>query len=375
VFVAGGVPTHTLVQREVGSLQRDLSSAAQTRHRLILVRGISKIGKSVLARSVAIDPIVVACGANDDEEALWRSLASGLSAFSSETFEFQANTETQVKGSASAKFSGVGASGELSLRGGSQGKVQKQRSRDLSSEVLQLLTDEDRTLIFEDAHRLSHDGLTRVLSALREPLMQGLRVIFTSTRLSLADIFLAQPDFLGRVARFDVDPWMPEELTRIVVEGFDTLGLSLPADDIAQIVASSEGSPFLTQLICLEYCHRIGYRRGVDARMAIPSQDLTSICRKIAQEHALPLGEVLRRTMLRPEDAESVLTRLAEHVAQGGAYGAMPLGPETPIAPTDDEASQFRAGALVPYGLEEDQQAGMLHVLDPMILFGLRWGM
>lgn len=371
VFVPGGIPTHTLVRRRTGTLEAELARAAEGRHRLVLVRGISKVGKSVLARSAAIDPVIAACGAHEDEEALWRSLATNSSAFSSETFEFQSTTESQGKAGITATVAGLGAAGEVSSRYGAQGKVQKTRGRDLRNEVLTTLRGREQTLVLEDAHRLSPEALTRVLRALREPLMQGLRVIATATTLSGTQMVIAQPDLLGRMLALDVPPWALEELTDIAVGGFDVLGLHVPAEDVSQIVRYSFGSPFLTQLLCLEYCHTIGYRQRSDVRMSVGSQDVPALCRRVADQHAIDLYSVLTAVLGDAVRARLLVTVLSEYVRDGGDYGSVGIS----MAPLDlgEEAHESHGHNLVPYGLEADTLRQSVQVSDPMVIFGLRW--
>lgn len=270
VFNSLGQPTITYVKRENGYYENQLQNALDACGKLCLLTGPSKTGKTSLYKKVIkdknLEPIVVRCDSGLTSTEFWKKALEKIN------FERISGGHKSVERniSASGKIGGkigwawlANLLGEVSLGINSsmseidiREKILAQPSPDHLIPVLQKLP---FILIIEDFHYLKPEVQENVFQQWKIFVDNEVTVIVIGTTHHSIDLAFANRDLLGRITHVELSPWNIDDLSKIVIQGFKYLNLSISQNIIKEIAQESVGLPIITQ----ETCHQIFMDKGI----------------------------------------------------------------------------------------------------------------
>lgn len=260
VFRPRAFPTLTYVTRAADSddsYETMLQRALRTPGTLISVTGASKTGKTVLCHKVLPEDRILLLGGGQIRtiDDFWEQIAERLDL----PIEWQVtHTATQanaIKGEGSGS-AGLPLVGQLHLGGGSsrttsQGENIAYKVTRNKSSIIKNLIDHQRTLIIDDFHYIDSEVQLYIARVLKAEIFNGLRVILLSLPHRADDAIRLNPDLIGRTAFIDLAPWTEADLTEIARKGFQLLHIHVPDEFLVTMAAESASSPQLMQEICL----------------------------------------------------------------------------------------------------------------------------
>jgi hypothetical protein len=270
VFVAGGLPTVTYVDRASLGLERKIARALALPHNFVTITGASKSGKTTLLHSVVGDrPFVgVDGGQVKDVRTLWLTIADRLSQPTSVTHTTEVTDATQrsSKIGMTAKIPTI-----LDLKiGGEQGRASEEKASISSERIINLqnscgdfLIKNNVVLVIDDFHHIGGGGQTEIVRNLKNLVFKGLKVIFLSVSYKPYEAIQAESDLAGRVVHVDVPEWSETHLTEIATKGFAVLNVDFPASLTERFATEANGSPQLMQRFCWEACFDLGPKKSL----------------------------------------------------------------------------------------------------------------
>jgi len=156
VFVPGGLPEHTYVERPTLRLEERLGAAADHLCKLVTVTGPTKSGKTVLTHKVfpQDEAIWLDGGAFSGENDLWLDALNQLGEFS----DFEESNQTSVSGG----VAGVGGRRTRSRK--------RTRTTSPKTTVVAALAAQKVPIVIDDFHYLPRDMQASVVRALKAPI-------------------------------------------------------------------------------------------------------------------------------------------------------------------------------------------------------------
>lgn len=288
VFVAGGQPTVTYVNREELHVERSLARALATPNQIVSLAGPTKTGKTVLCRRVL-----------GDREYIWidgGELKSGQSVWQKICAELNVPTErsNSIEKSSSAEIGiqTIVTAGGSKLRAQSEGET---HTVDGMGEALSEMIRRRVVLVIDDFHYLPADTRTEVLRNLKGGVFNGLKVLLLSVAHRVFDAITAETELTGRFISVSLPEWHGEELRKIPILGFAALRTHCPEVLIDKLVSECQHNPFLMQKFCWEICfdHSIETAPFMDQHTVDPGYDMVAMFVRIAQDAGLPIFEKL----------------------------------------------------------------------------------
>jgi len=311
VFITGGEPTVTYVDRSERGLEEEVKQYLRVGRRVLAVSGPSKAGKSTLVNRVLREtstPYVRITGASlESMRAFWEIVAHRLSVPS--RVERTGESTVEVGGQVSAKSGGgvipAEVSAQISSRFQHRGATTTASTIVLSESVRDVMVDLGVTLVIDDFHYAADDVRRSLAREIKDLTFSGARVILVAIPARVMDVLQAEGELAGRVMPLAVKDWDGMELLRIATKGFEALNVHDRGGRGAlaeKLVTQSYGSPSIMQELCAELCRESGVTETQEADgkdLAFPHWDL--FFGKIAKrqqpgviEH-LKLGPVERR--------------------------------------------------------------------------------
>lgn len=215
VFVPGGMPQHTYVNRAERDLEPRLAGARDNLCKLVTLTGATKSGKTVLANRVyprmSGDSIWIDGGSVATEADLWSLILSDLHGFS---------TREETEGSESSQHLGgsVEAQAGIPLITEGKGKVAtglgrkkttgSKRTLALSqrSAALGQLRQAGTLLIIDDFHYLERELQGSLVRALKPLVFEGHPVILIAIPHRRYDVVKVEREMTGRLETIEVRP-------------------------------------------------------------------------------------------------------------------------------------------------------------------------
>lgn len=393
VFVAGGQPSVTYVQRKQLDIERQLARAMASPNQVVSLAGPTKSGKTVLCRHVLGDAeyIWIEGGQVSTAAAVWNKICSELN-FPLEVTE---GTGSQTGVKAALKTLMFSASGSQLM---SRDKKKTFRI-DSTSAATKYLIENDIALIIDDFHYLDDDVRKELIRNLKGPVFKGLRVVLLSVAHRVFDAVKAEKEMTGRFTSVTVPEWASSDLRLIAEKGFAALNVKCPAKIVDALTDECQSSPFLMQKFCWEICYEI----EIDARsfrsVSVPdSVGLNEIFVRIAKDSGLPIykrlvaGPHIRKDrMPRPlskggeaDVYEATLLAIAETgPLQTISYNALRqslndvLADKIPqrheVTSVLKQLSKISRDIGIDVGLDWDEDTRSLDISDPYLRFYLRW--
>src|SRR3989338_7426354 len=412
IFVPGGIPELTYVNRAGGELEALLMNVKKGHAKMVTLTGATKTGKTVLVNRIFPrndgKNIWIDGGSVKDEKDFWSSILIELpepsSIETSESSEDATNARGSISTSASALVVSAKIDGEIGV--GEKTTATTKLVSELGSErvrALKALRQARFPIIIDDFHYLPRSYQGDVLRALKPLIFAGLPVIGIAIPHRRYDAIRVEREMTGRLDPVSVPQWTDNELAEIPEKGFLLLNVQVARKVISRMVEETYGSPHLMQEFCKQLCRR----NGITQTIVIPADEITTVADSLFGEVAEQTGRVvyeklrrgprqrtdrIQRQLITGETVDIygvVLTALAaikpglsrveyetirgviqdivkerSHVPQRHEVSRV-LDKMSTIA-TSDESS-------VPV-IDWDQEDGILHITDPFFAFYLKWG-
>jgi len=410
IFVPGGMPNLTYVQRREENLESELNDVIDTPNKLITVTGPTKSGKSVLVKRVLppdiADNIWIDGGTVENERDFWEQICEHLDAYTDTTAGNRATDNVEFSASGGGELhlplvGKVGAKSSGATGSGSEQSTSRSRSTNPRVIAIKALRSTKCSIIVDDFHYIDREIQGRIVRALKPVIFDGLPVILIAIRHRRYDAIRVEREMTGRLENIEVPLWSPEELALIPKQGFPYLNVELEKRTMNEFSKESYGSPHLMQEFCQKICKNYDIKE-TQARRKKLSKTSNKIYSEIAKTSGRTIYERLAqgprqrsdRKQRRLKDGrtadiyESCLIALAD-IAPGldkveyetirsamrniVEAGDMPQAHEitrviekmTEIAHQDETS---------PPVLDWDAERRVLHITDPYFTFFLKWG-
>ncbi|WP_245340400.1 hypothetical protein [Mesorhizobium sp. WSM4313] len=394
VFVAGGQPTVTYVDRQELHVERSLARALATPNQIVSLAGPTKTGKTVLCKKMLGEReyVWIDGGQIKSADELWSKITAELNI----PYERAASSEvsTQVEGGVSVSVVSAGGS-----RLSSQTRENLHRV-DGMAEALLAMQERHIILVIDDFHYIDPESRKEIVRNLKGAIFNGLKVMLLSVAHRVFDAISAESELTGRFISVTLPEWIPGELKQIATLGFQELRVDCPSEIVDRIVAEAQSSPFLMQKFCWEICFDNDVEKPpLFSRTKIPSDyDLKSMFTRIAQDAGLPIYQKL---VAGPQARKERLKRPLKSGDQADIYEATLLaiaetGPLASISYDDlrsklstlltemmpqkheiTSALKHLANISLKGGLSSavdwDEERREVSVADPYLRFFLRW--
>lgn len=410
VFTPTSYPTYTYVPRDQLHHERLLRQWWESNTQIASVSGPSKAGKTVLVQRVAGEgSLIVVSGASvRSPDQLWERVLdwwgephSTTASVADATSDQKAHDRGVNVGLAGA---GVGTKTATTTGTTTSETTQATVNRRGLPQVVAELANTRFTLLLDDFHYIPTAIQGDVAQQLKDAASRGVRICVASVPHRADNVVRALPELRGRVLAVDLDYWARKDLLEIPRLGCDVLGLKVDAASLTMFATEAAGSPQLMQSICLWMCNHLGIRerceppRPIELDAAARKEilfltsctvDFRSLVRSLAsgpkarpdqrKKYTLTDGKkadvylaVLRAIAMDPPRLTieySELTKRLDELCKG----EHPEGAS--VVRTCVALGQIASGFADASGpsLEWDEQAQVVVIPDPYLLFYLRW--
>lgn len=260
VFIPGGQPTYTYNPRAALGLEASVTKYLFSPFKVLSLTGSTKSGKTVLVRNLLPKDkaIWVSGGQVSNLNTLWEIILQRANLFITIS-KLDATSSTETKGrnlDASAKIAGFGGGVKTQYAEAEQTSATSSLARTVSSSIpaLEYLIETKTPLVVDDFHYISADMQGNLIRALKDPIFEGVPVIFIAVPHRAYDVVRVETEMTGRIVQLQIPSWGNDELRHIAYTGFQTLNLSFTQGGLDNIVAESFASPHLIQDFCLQIC-------------------------------------------------------------------------------------------------------------------------
>lgn len=286
VFVAGGMPSVTYVDRMALDLERGLRSEIREGYKVICVTGPTKSGKTVLTRHVLgrERSALVNGGQVSTPEEFWNLLLQDLRLPETETNSDGSQTSVGIRYLVSAQAKA------------SEGATQTFNNNNKRT-ILEYMRDNDLALVVDDFHYMPADVQREVVRSLKSEIFEGLVAILIAVPHRAFDAIGVEREMEGRFAHVEIPAWNNDELKDIPKQGFPELKMLVASEAIDGFADESNGSPLLMQRFCARLCDHYDVEESLDEiRQYRPSDDiLQTIFETVAKQFGFPTFEKLAK--------------------------------------------------------------------------------
>jgi hypothetical protein len=290
VFVAGGQPTYTYVERSSEHVELKFARAIATPNQIVSLSGPTKTGKTVLCRRILgqrqfvwIDGGQVKTG--DD---FWKRVSFELNLPSS----MENTSESTTKGGLEASIPMV-----ITASGSQLIKSSNTETRDIASlgSAITYMTQGKIMLVVDDFHYIAENTRSELMRNVKGAVFNGLKVILLSVTHRVFDAIKAESELTGRFTAISLPHWTITDLAQIPAKGFKELGATCPESVVESLCAEAQENPFLMQKFCWEICFDLGIEnKKILGSYAIPEDyDVISMFRRLSKDAGMPIYEKL----------------------------------------------------------------------------------
>lgn len=399
VFVPGGQPTLTYIERSARNLEEKLTRAIRKGGALISVTGPTKCGKTVLCRKVLSQtPTVwIDAGEVNTADQFWDLIVHKTDQYTTEQLEHSKQTAKTNSGKLSALSV---ATAEHTEESRAAKTVSRSRVAPSQTIALDALMRTESTLVIDDFHYFDIESQTKIIRALKQRIFDGLSAIVLAVPHRAYDAVKVETEMTGRLAQVPIDRWTSDELAQIASRGFSVLNVVVDDKLIFDFAEESFSSPHLMQNFCADVCIDNDIERTQETETKIQIDERDNFFGRIAHETQktafgrLARGPRQRSDRLRREfrDGSSgdIYVAVLKAIAKTGPASALTyeqirsrlrevLTSEPPqshevtrvLQKMSEIAKTQIAGEPV---LEWDEENKILHIIDPFFAFFLRWG-
>lgn len=258
VFSPRSFPQNTYVIRKSKgneTIDGRMKKALAMKGNLIFVSGASKSGKTVLCHSVIDDDKYIGLSGSQItcRSDFWNHIAEQIPVFDTVT-----TTSINQINTSENKTSGIGVNigvfsakigsneGENNLSGGNVATTTARTER----QIIQYLIANNKVLVIDDFHYISADAQMYIARTLKAELFNGLKAVIISLPHRSDEAIICNPDLIGRTTSIVIPPWTENELKEIAVKGFCLLDMAIDDKAVDLLARESITSPQLMQDNC-----------------------------------------------------------------------------------------------------------------------------
>jgi hypothetical protein len=300
IFVTGGLPTVTYVDRRGLKLEEKLQRALAKPNQFASITGTSKAGKTVLLRSLLDKENYVGVdgGQVKDVKTLWLTVADRLSQPMTITTVTETSTGTQktakLGGSAKVPYLlDIRIGGDFGSSDNEKVSTSRQNTIDIQNICGKFLIDNSIKLVIDDFHYIKREEQTDIIRNLKNFVFDGLKVVLLSVPYKAYEAIQAEVEITGRFVHVNVPDWNEVDLQEIGVKGFRALNVEFPSEIIRQFAQESNGSPQLMQSFCWEACSALGIAETKRLTRIPKDWDPSTVFEIVATDAGQPIYEKL----------------------------------------------------------------------------------
>ena len=295
VFIPGGQPSVTYVERTQLGIEREIKKAIALPNSFVSVTGPTKSGKTVLCRNVLAESqsVWIDGGQIKTEAELWGKVCAELRLAAEQT---QKTTSSDQSGggagiNASVGVSGTSAGVSITASGSrvTSTEITDKFALDGMSSAIDAMLDKGVVLAIDDFHYIPDVVRTGIIHSLKGPVFRGLKVILLSTPHRAFAAIKAESEITGRFKHVGVPSWSEEDLKKIAEIGFRTLNVDIDSADIDKFAQESLGSPLLMQRFCWEVCYGADIHETATLTKIIGNIDFLKLFGEVAQDAGEPV--------------------------------------------------------------------------------------
>jgi len=290
VFVAGGQPSYTYVERSAEHVELKFARAIATPNQIVSLSGPTKTGKTVLCRRILGKRqfVWIDGGQIKDGDDFWERVAFELNLPNSIENTRESETEAGLEGSIPMV---VTASGSQLFR---KSETEKREIVSLGSAVT-TMTQDKIMLVIDDFHYIAEATRTELMRNVKGAVFNGLKVILLSVTHRVFDAIKAESELTGRFTAISLPHWTAIDLSQIPLKGFNELGTDYPTSVVEELCSEAQENPFLMQKFCWEICFDLNIEhRQLFGRHSIPADyNLTAMFRRLSLDAGLPIYQKL----------------------------------------------------------------------------------
>lgn len=267
VFSPRSFPENTYIHRITAgnkTIDEKLEKALMMKGNLIFVSGASKSGKTVLCHKVIPDEKFIDLSGNQisSKEDFWNHIAEqlSLSDIVTTTTGMQNSEARVVKGSANFNAGimgtgiGAGIGADTSENVVSTNQITASRAR-TETQVIRYIIDNDKVLVIDDFHYIPKEIQLYIARTLKTELFHGLKAVILSLPHRSDEAIILNPDLIGRTTSIEIPLWTTNELKEIAVKGFTLLNVPVSDECINLLAQESISSPQLMQDNCFNLAY------------------------------------------------------------------------------------------------------------------------
>ncbi len=290
VFVAGGQPTLTYVQREEDHIERSFARAVATPNQIVSLSGPTKTGKTVLCRRILGERqyIWVDGGQVTTSEEFWSKVASELNIPLASEVSHGGQTTLAIEGSVPFITT---ASGSKLI---SSTTTERNRIDSMGAAITTMLENKIM-MVVDDFHYLEEDVRRAIMRNVKGAVFGGLKVILLSVSHRVFDAIKAESELTGRFTAITLPHWSKEDLTQIPTLGFTSLKVEFNTALITRLCDESQESPFLMQKFCWEICfdNEIESAPLLGTKKIKGTYSIDDMLRRVSNDAGLPIYQKL----------------------------------------------------------------------------------
>lgn len=267
VFSPRSFPENTYIHRITAgnkTIDQKLEKALMMKGNLIFVSGASKSGKTVLCHKVIPDEKFIDLSGNQisSKEDFWNHIAEqlSLSDIVTTTTGMQNSEARVVKGSANFNAGimgtgiGAGIGADTSENVVSTNQITASRAR-TETQIIRYIIDNDKVLVIDDFHYIPKEIQLYIARTLKTELFHGLKAVILSLPHRSDEAIILNPDLIGRTTSIEIPLWTTNELKEIAVKGFTLLNVPVSDECINLLAQESISSPQLMQDNCFNLAY------------------------------------------------------------------------------------------------------------------------
>jgi len=277
IFRPTSFPRHTYIDRKVSSedtYEFRLKKALRSSGRLISITGTSKSGKTVLCHKVIDkDAIIDLSGAQIQSQAdFWNQIAEKIRLpLEIQTTKIVGN-KVHVKAKSGGKagipvVASIDVGGEAGYEHATAQNIAEKEVR-TNSAIMEYLIQNNKVMVLDDFHYIEDELQLYIARILKTELFNGLKAIIISLPHRADDAVRHNPDLIGRTTFIEIAPWSIAELEEIGSKGFALLGYTINKAELRLLAQESIASPQLMQ----ENCFNLADRMAVSDRIHVTNE-------------------------------------------------------------------------------------------------------
>ncbi len=289
VFSPRTFPQNTYIYRKTEggeTVDSRLKRALAMKGNLIFVSGASKSGKTVLCHNVIAEDRYISLSGNQigAKEDFWQHIAEQIPLADSVV-----STSAEQKNNTSGKNMGVNVNlGVVAIHAGANNSLGEVANKQVAlsqarteRQIIRYLIEHNKVLIIDDFHYVAKDVQMYIARTLKTELFNGLKAVIISLPHRSDEAIICNPDLIGRTTSIDIPPWTKNELKEIAVKGFSLLELKISDADVELLAQESITSPQLMQ----DNCFNLAFA-AVNSKLIINSELVKNVFRETARNYS-----------------------------------------------------------------------------------------